>query len=226
MRARTQPLLSACRVMQTCCGHCELFRVYTAKTRSRLSPPLKVVHSLVEAVAHSTPAWSCGEQMQSAQGDVNEIRTLALSIERPWRSWVQRVVSETLKSPSPRSLTIEPELRCARSAVPRRDKHLRYILTVSVPRYLVESEARFHRVGSDEKFVGSETADDAIVPFDVSAVLPEQVVGKPNKLRDGFPVDRRPASRASSNQPSRSLDQPGRGLTRDVLCRPHFRLPP
>ena len=38
--------------------------------------PLKVVHALVVAIAHSTPAWSCGEQMQSVQGDVNEIRTL------------------------------------------------------------------------------------------------------------------------------------------------------
>jgi len=97
---------------------------------------------------------------------------------------------------------------------------------------LVESEARLHCVGSDKKLVGSEAAGDAIVPFDVSAVLPEQVVGQPNKLRDGFPVERRPASRASSDQPARSLGhcglsvaQQGRDLTRDVLCRPHFRLP-
>jgi hypothetical protein len=69
---------------------------------------------------------------------------------------------------------------------------------VSVLQNFVESEARFHCVGSDEKFVGSEAADGSIVLFDVSAVPPEQAVGEPNKLRDGFPVERRPASRMSS----------------------------
>ena len=54
-------------------------------------------------------------------------------------------------------------------------------------RNLVEGEARFHRVRSYEKLVGSEAASGFIVQFNVSAVLSEQVVGEPNKLRDGFP---------------------------------------
>jgi hypothetical protein len=109
---------------------------------------------------------------------------------------------------------------------------LRYILTVIVPRNLVESEAWFRYVRSDDKFVGSEAAGGSTDLFDVSAVLPEQVVGEPDKLRDGFPVERRPAGRALSNQPSRLLDQcglgvvqQGRDLTRDVLCPEHSTLP-
>jgi hypothetical protein len=117
--------------------------------------------------------------------------------------------------------------------MPRRDKHPRYILTVIVLRNFVEGETWFNHVSSDEKFVGSEAAGGSIDFLDVSAVLPKQAIGEPDKLRDGFPAERRPAGRVLSfNQSSRLLDHRGLGvveqggdLTRDVVCPQHLTLP-